>query len=320
TSTYAWLRRRALTLVFGDARRGLRFSQVRDGLYQLSRMPMHPKNWRPTMLVLSGNPRRRFELVTFATWLEGGRGIVTLAEILIGDVERLQSLRRAGLKRLAGFIEEHDLAAYPKVVVAQSLDAALPVLLQSQGIGALEPNLVMLGWSYEADRAAPFARILRTVERLGMSLVVYEGRDVPHPGPAPRIDLWWRGEKNGALMVILAHLLRGNPEWADARLRILRVVRDETGRAPAEEALEALIEGARVEAEASIVVSRAAVNRAGVADVVVVHSQGASLVLFGLQIPPEGRERAFHDQWADVLSRLPPTLLVHSSGEADLSA
>ncbi len=313
--TYIWLTRRTFTLAYGDARRGLRFTQVRDGLYQLSRMPMHAKNWRPTMLVLSGNPHRRLQLVTFATWLEGGRGVVTLVEIILGDVDARLRLREAGLKRLEGFIAEHDLEAYPEVVVAEDFDTALPVLLQAQGIGPLKPNLVMLGWSYGSERAEAFSHILRTVDRLGMSLVVYEGKDVPEPSREPRIDLWWRGRTNGALMIILAHMLQGNPQWANARLRILRIVGDEAGRVPAEAALGELIEAARVEADAVAVVSREAFPV-----VLLRYSADADLVLMGLKIPEEGEALEVHRSTDAFLHELPPTLLVHSSGEADLRA
>lgn len=312
---YAVLSRSSLQFVFGDARRGLRFTQVRSGLASLAAMPVHPKNWRPTMLVLSGNPHRRLQLVDFATWLEGGRGIVTLAEVVIGDLEHPLDLRRAGLRRLESFIAEHELDAYPEVVVAESLDASLPILLQSQGIGPLKPNLVMLGWSAEPDRVVAFARTLRTVSRLGMSLVVYAGRELPDLTDEPHIDLWWRGRGNGSLMLLLAHLLRGNPAWRGARLRVLRVVPEDPGREPAEASLRGLIEGARIDAEATAVVSKRPF-----VEILAEYSGDATLVILGMALPDDGEEAAFHARLSAFLAPLRTVLLVHSSGDADLSA
>jgi hypothetical protein len=116
-------------------------------------------------------------------------------------------------------------------------------------------------------------------------------------------------------MVILAHLLRGNTEWAHARLRILRVVGDEAGREPAEASLRELITAARVDAEPVAVVSRSPFP-----EVLQQESRDADFVLLGLKIPAEGEEIAFHETQASFLSILPPTLMVHSSGEADVEA
>ena len=48
------------------------------------------------------------------------------------------------------------------------------------------------------------------------------------PGQEKRIDLWWGGlQNNGDLMLLLAHLLRLNPEWSDSRLTVRSIARSE---------------------------------------------------------------------------------------------
>jgi Solute carrier family 12 len=42
--------------------------------------------------------------------------------------------------------------------------------------------------------------------------------------PKGTIDVWWRGMENGALMLLLAHLLHQNTEWRRNRIRVLRIV------------------------------------------------------------------------------------------------
>ncbi len=312
---YTYMRRRALAANFGDARRGFRFARLRDSLHALEHMPRDAKNWRPLMLVLSGNPNTRLDLVRHAIWLEGGCGIVTLAEIIVGDLGRYASLRSAGLKRLRRFIAENDLMAYPEVVVAASLGEAVPVLLQAQGIGPLKPNMVMLGWSNDQGGAIRFVGLLRSVNALGISLVVHAGGSADHVPESPRIDLWWRGQRNGALMITLAHLLCQNPVWANAELRILRTVPDESGREPARRALAALVESARVEATVEVVSSRTPFTKTLHA-----HSHDATLVFMGLSIPEPGEEEAFHSHFQELLEGLPSVILVHSVGEITLEA
>lgn len=314
--TIYWiLRKKVLKIAFGDSRRGFRFAQLRNRLYQLSRLSMHPKNWRPTMLVLSGNPNTRLALVQCAIWMEGGRGIVTLAEILVGEIEKLAELRKTGIRRLENFILENNLMAYPEVVVAEDFDVALPVLLQGHGIGPLKPNLLMLGWPSDPERTLPFACLLRTVAHLNMSIAVYADKAESILGSGPRIDLWCRGQKNGALMIILAHLMCEHNAWKDARLRILREIGDEAGREPTQQSLYELIHAARVEAEVVAVVSQEPF-----VEVLHDHFRDASLVILGLFIPPEDKETGFYENYTRLMEDMPPTLLVYSSGEADLFA
>ncbi|UKI33332.1 MAG: hypothetical protein L6W00_07710 [Lentisphaeria bacterium] len=56
---YIWLRYRNLTMAYGDARRGFVYSRIYSLLHQYARLPLHPKNWRPTIAVLSGEPEER---------------------------------------------------------------------------------------------------------------------------------------------------------------------------------------------------------------------------------------------------------------------
>ena len=50
-----------------------------------------------------------------------------------------------------------------------------------------------------------------------------------HEAKKRRIDVWWRGRKNGELMLLLAHLLTLNDAWRQRPVRLLRVIENEEG-------------------------------------------------------------------------------------------
>ena len=52
-------------------------------------------------------------------------------------------------------------------------------LVQCQGLGALRPNTVLLGWPTDTQRAEAFAAMLRTLAALGASLVAVRFADEP---------------------------------------------------------------------------------------------------------------------------------------------
>lgn len=312
---FLYIQRRAFSTRFGDARWGFYYSQLRNLLLRLSSVPVHPKNWRPTILVLSGNPETRADLVTYAIWIGSGRGVVTLAEILVGDLKNIANLRLAAKERLSRFLRERQFQAFPEVAVVPDFDEGLSVLLQSHSIGALKPNIVLLGWSSDPERSEPFVRHLRSAQVLGMSLAILKVRNRPGDRGPGRIDVWWRGRENGSLMVVLAYLLTLNWQWSDAEIRVLRLIHDEAGREPATQALEELVHAARIEATVQVLVSTRPFS-----EILRFHSQDAALVFLGFKLPEEGKEAEFQARYREMLEPLPTTLLVCSSGAVDLLA
>jgi len=313
---YLYVRSRVLRAAFGDARRGFLYARARSNLLKLQRLAPHPKNWRPTVLALTGNPATRATLATLAHWFGCGRGLVTLVEILVGNLESLSARRRTALDRLEGFARSQDITAFPEVVVAPDFDHGLQTLLQAHSLGPIKPNLVMFGWPSNPERMEPFARHLRVARQLGMSLILVADRGLPPPGAPSRLDIWWRGRANGSLMLLLAYLLTRNWEWARARIRILRVVEDAAGRAPATAALRELVTAARIDADVEVIVSSAPF-----ADALWAHSADAGLVLLGFQVPDDGgRALPIGPGHTALLHGLPTTLFVASTGEADLLA
>ena len=312
---YLYIRSRVLETAFGDARRGFVYSRLRSNLYALAKLPPHPKNWRPNVLALTGNPESRTVLARFANWVGGGRGIVTLAQILPGSFENRMQLRTGQLKRLQAFIQDNNLNAFPEVITATDFDEGLATLIQAHSIGPMKPNLVMFGWPTDPARAEPFTRHLRAARDMGMSLMVVRDKGLPPPGRVSRIDIWWRGMHNGGLLLLTAHLLQLNWAWAHSRIRVLRLVRNEPGREPATQALNQLIHDARIEADVEVIISDRPFS-----DVLRTHSANAAVVMLGFQVPEDPGTLAFSAPYVNMLEELPTTLLVSSCGDADLLA
>jgi amino acid transporter len=312
---YTLLRRKVLKVRFGDARWGFTYSRLRDNLLKMAKMPTHPKNWRPTVLVLTGNPETRLTMTMYAFWIGAERGLVILARVLVGDLVEIGHLRETAVTQLNRFLQDNDFDALSTVVVSHSLDEGLTALLQGHAVGPLRPNVVLMGWSSDKDRSSSFVHHLNSVVLLGMSLILLRDSGLPREGARRRIDIWWRGRENGSLMVLMAHLLTLNWEWSEAKIRLLRLIQDEAGRKPAALALRELVDAARVTAEVEVLVSEAPFL-----EVLHRHSGDASAVLLGFNVPQEGEAQVFQDYFEEMLSGLPTTLLVCSSGEADLLA
>lgn len=314
---HGYIRHKEVEARWGDLQSGLRFERVRTNLLKLEDSIGHPKNWRPVILALSGSGWSRPHLAIYGHWLTAGHGILSLGQVIQGDIDdRLE--RRNGQERvLRQFIRQEELEAFPAVVVAPYLSDGIESLVQCHGLGSLRPNTVLLGWPTDSERAEAFCATLRTVAGLQRNLVLVRFRDEPadvRVAPRGTLDVWWRGEKNGALMLLLAYLLTKNDEWRNRPIRLLRVIPSEAGRAEVLRHLSELIGAFRIEAAPVVIVAedfQKTIQR---------ESRFAALTFLGFQAPPEGEEAAFFlgvEQMAGPLGRV---ICVQSVGDILLDA
>ncbi|MFT6395878.1 MAG: amino acid transporter [Bradymonadia bacterium] len=307
------VQRRVLETTFGDSMRGFYYARVRSNLVKLADERSHAKNWRPTTLVLSGNPMRRATLATFAEWFGSERGLVTLAQIVIGEVEDGIDEGDEARAQLNDYIAKRSNRSFAEVIVAPHFDEALTTLIQSHSIGPIKPNLVMLGWPGSAERAEAFARHMRLVRGLGKSAIICIDRGLPSEKQRDRtIDIWWRSGANGSLIVILAYLLTLNWQWRDATLRIFRLLGPDEDEADAAAEIESLIEAGRIKAETVLVHGKE------LRHAVFEHSRDSDAVFMGYVAPNEEDAVRNWEGMDYVTAGLPTTILVMSSGEADL--
>lgn len=139
------IKREELIVQWGDVLSGYAYQRARNALLSLEREKYYSKNWRPSILTLSGLAGSRMHLVKYANLFASGRGIVSLAHIIKGDLETLNERRLEGEKLIRGFIRDEKLTAFPVVVIDDSFTDGLKAILQCHGIGGLKPNMLLLG-------------------------------------------------------------------------------------------------------------------------------------------------------------------------------
>lgn len=307
-----YVRNSKLKSTFGDARRGFLFSAVRDNLLRLRTMEEDSRNWRPSILVFSGNPSSRETLVSYAVWLESGKGIVTMASILVGKLSELNRQRDMSVKQLNSFCAEKNIQAFPQSVVASNVAEGIRIFLQGSAFGPIKPNIAMFGWAAEKGNVCDYCKYLREADLLRMGQVLIVDKGLPKDKKEKRIDLWWRGRKNGSLMMMLAHLLSNNWEWAGCKIRVLRLIENEAGREPALKSMQDLIHNARVTAEAETIVSdQPFIN------ILREVSTNSDCVFMGFEIPENDNEKEekWHEIYSNMVFGLPTTILVHAHTE-----
>ncbi len=315
---YSYVRYRNLSMSYGDARRGFIYSRLRSNLLQLKGLPMHPKNWRPTILALSSDPSRRGRLIDYAALISQRRGILSLVQIVVTtELTNLGAERERRQKTLRELAVERDWPVFPSVVLAPDFDGALRIILQSHSLDPIRPNIVMMGWPQREERLDPFFHHLHTITgEFGFNaLIMANERPQIHPQSfdGGTIDIWWLSREGGSLATILAYLVQLDREWRKSVLRIFLPMPKE-----AIEEIRRMLQSARIEA-----VTVAIEEDARLGDVLPKYSFNAEMIF--IEVPDydtlsDERRQKLHHLIQRDLPNLPPSFLVVSNGEADLLA
>ena len=173
---------------WGDSLTALHMQQATSNLLALRGKPVHPKNWRPQLLVLArlnddGVPEKP-ALISFAAQLKQRKGLSIVATAVPGNLTSPEDRFAADQqqRQLESFMQVFSLDGFAKVLVADNPDLSLPELVQNSGLGALEPNAVVMGWPAvwreDPDKTERFVGLLNGIKNVGKSLIVMKGVSV----------------------------------------------------------------------------------------------------------------------------------------------
>ena len=311
------LRRQELETTWGDVVSGAILERIRRNLMMLEEEAYHPKNWRPSLLVLGGASKDRLYIAAMGRRLAGKHGLLMLGNVLVGAPDELMDRHVNVQRTLRKLVADNELDAFPVVTIAPELPQGISSLIQCCGVGALCPNMVLFGWNSDIERAADFEENLRTVVRLGRSMAILR---CPDPLEdiwdirSGTIDVWWQGKGgNGHLMLLLAHLFQSDPDMRSRRIRIVRMLPSEAGREETLAHLQGLSQEVRIPCDPVVVVG------GNFHEMLHRESAGAALVMLGLADPRE-QEPGFVAHLAQQTEGLSNVLFVYSAGGMSLHA
>ena len=257
---------RSITVArWADSSRSHLLRRVRADLHAISEDLPHPRDWRPVILAFSDDPERRQRILRFAGWIEGRSGFTTAVRILTGRAGAAGARKReAAEAELRADVVRGDREAFALAIAAPEFLPALPVVLQSQGLGPIRANTVLLNWfdpkrAEDEDGLREYGQYLRPALHAGLNLIVLETSTEQLAAldevarEDRRIDVWFLGDATGRLCLLLAYLMTRTEEWEDATIRLLAPLPDGEDPAAAEEELRSMLADVRIPAEPHLV-------------------------------------------------------------------
>ncbi len=282
----SWLRSRALEQRWGDVMAGFWMNLSRYSLLQLDKRKIHPRNWRPLMILFVKDIDKRIELVRLAAALGQNQGILTIAQLVFKSQGVISGTIRRNMEMdMSIELKKHGLEAFCEVHTVEELHNGIKYISKGHGIADMRTNTVVFGWSEGKDGQLQQLKIIREIGINGKNIILVRFRTIL-PIKAKSIDLWWGGqENNGNLMLLLAYLLKLNDEWKDAQITIRSMVSSEEDKRIMERGIIKLLPAARIQASVRIEVS----NESFIS---VLHEKSgdADIVFLGLSKIIEGNE------------------------------
>jgi amino acid transporter len=221
---------------------GVIFFFVSKGLKTLNAIVMGSKNWRPVVTAIAFSERSDavFNIKFFSDIISKYKGLVNL-NILKKHTDTGETIRLKHYKDGAPF----------NVVEVRDPSLATLSILQVSYLGGFTPNTILFDYNPDIDNLTVFKKILAMKKNI---LLLKSSKRFVIEGNID-IDIWWRGDKNGNLMVMLAYIIGTTLEKdtnQSCKLRIIRKLGPEEIEAEAENEMNILLEKARLVGEVII--------------------------------------------------------------------
>lgn len=299
---------------WGDARRGVYEALFRWALLRIARRPMSARNWRPHILVFVDDPVKRLDLIRFGCWFSQGRGVVTVCQLVVGDLLQDGIDLDAKEQEMQSTLDEEDLLVFAEVDVVDDVIGGITDVSQANGMAGMTSNTVLLGWPKDPHRLAEFLVTIRRLEKLRKSAVI--GRINPQfvfPREKSRksIHIWWGGmEQNGDLMLLLGYLLTRNSEWRGADMKLMSIASNEFARQNTERYLKSLLEDIRINCDYQVIERQ---KDKSIREIIHAESAHTDAVFLGLATPEVGKELEYAQRLDELAGDLPIVFFVKNS-------
>ncbi|KAI6216612.1 Solute carrier family 12 member 1 [Aphelenchoides besseyi] len=131
---------------WGDTQQAKMMRNALSSLQKLENSEIHVKNYRPQILLMSGNPAARNQLLDFAHSITKGDSLLMCAHVVPNlQSDRIISTLRTLNHEIEEWLQLNRLKAF-YVNLANDLRPGMRNVMQTAGISKLKPNILMVGF------------------------------------------------------------------------------------------------------------------------------------------------------------------------------
>jgi len=306
---FLWLQRKQISLGTGDVWQSVWSTVVKSGLKRMEAAEDHKRNWKPNIILFSGDAEARPHLIEFGKALAGQAGVVTNFDLI--ENKKAKVLFPKHKQSVSDeLLQKHGV--FGRRIEVNNLYEGMETIATTFGFSGLDPNTVLMGWARNTQNPVFFTQMTEKLIALDYNVLYLDYDKRWGFRKRRQIDMWWRGISNNAeLMMHLARFISTSPSWRNATIRVLLVNDFNVDRRIIEKRIQMLLDEFRVQAEIKVINN--AVDRKPFYKLMKTISAEADLVLIGIPKIEEGQEASFVRRTNDLVGIIGTTLLVKAS-------
>ncbi len=206
-------------------------------LIQRKRSRTSPAHWRPSFIAISSDSFTRLAPFDLLRWISRYYGFGTFIHFIKGQLTRetnRESIRT--LEKLIRLSKASHAGIYVDTIVSPSFRTAVAQIVQIPGIAGMENNSILFEFHREHD--TDISDILagcEFAEHVNFNICVLRSSDRRF-GYKRMIHIWLTpGDyRNANLMILLAYIIMGHPEWEGAEVELYAAFEKENMEAEVE--------------------------------------------------------------------------------------
>ena len=223
---YTWLDRshmseRGLTAVL----KGVLFQMTRQlqVLIQKKQADVGMSSWRPSFIAISKHSFTRLAPFDFLRWISHHYGFGSFIHYINGPLnEETREASQEDLQKLIEQAQASGAGMYVDTIISPSFKTAVAQIVQIPGIAGMDNNSIL--FEFREDSAVDLKDIIDGCHFAAVSnfnICILRSSD-RHFGYHKKIDIWLTpGDlRNANLMIMLAYILIGHPEWRNSEVKL----------------------------------------------------------------------------------------------------
>ena len=165
---------------WGSSADSYTFKSAVSSARDVTNSPDHIKTYRPKLMVLSGDPRTRTQLVDFARIVTSDISLLIFGDVIVDDGPPNSSLGKQK-EAVQEWLVDHNIPGFYTVTQSSSLLAGATSCMTLAGLGKLSPNMLVMGfksnWREDKEGLEEYLEILLSAFDLQLSTAIVRTRE-----------------------------------------------------------------------------------------------------------------------------------------------
>lgn len=302
---FFYLKRKELTLDSGDAWASIWATLVKKGLQRLTKDKLTGRNWRPNVLLFTGDEAQRPELLEAGKLITGNMGILSAFELIESNQEILPK------PKIVFDEKDKDVGYFKHQHVCHDVFQGMEEISRIYGFSGVQPNTVLMGWSRDINHRDDFLKTISGFEKQDYNTMFLSYDKSRAFGDNKTIDIWWHGSgRNLAFALYLTRHLTASLIWKPAKIRICYINEVNSERDQLIQSFQNVLSNYRIQSEIEIINNE--LDQHNPSEIITAKSSETDLVIIGL---PDVQQKTRYQQMDAMLGKLGSTLVVKASGQ-----